>query len=147
MELCRTKNDPKGVLNIEDRTYTISCACLDSDEVTKKEKNKFISDSSTNLQFTCLFGCPFQLITNYLSMLPDRFGAEQKKFVDNMIYDKSLDDKVDIRPLKFMRARVAKACGGTKRSFIKSPLGIHQMRDINQRINSNLPKELQVIFV
>jgi hypothetical protein len=78
--------------------------------------------------------CPFQVIQDYLSSIPDPYGQQteiEKQF------------KIGLESLHFCRAMSSR---GSRKDFTKNVLGIHNIRKSLENLNSRIPEALQVFF-
>ena len=137
--MTNTKNNKTGSGPVSGLTVSLSCCCKDSKEFSTAEKNKWNKLCKTNPSHKCLSGCPFQIISDYLSLLPDPFGSENKAL---MVSQKNSEEGAQVtKPLKFMRARTTV---GALRNFILGNLGISMYKDIFNRVNMRFPEDLRV---
>jgi len=116
----KTKNDINGSGPIDGRTFIIPCFCAHNcEQSSKTEVVKWIKAcrlNSTGIPTDCITYCPFQVITDYLSRIPDSSGAIRER--DILLEEanwRTLQDsasegsavgprKAEMASLKFMRA-------------------------------------------
>lgn len=103
----QTKNDPAGQGPRENREFMLPCICLDV--LTPSQKQSFKKDLKRDPGVECPCPCPFQVIGDYIKLIPDPFGrcseANGKK-----------------NP-RFIRALTTRGM----RRFTENPLGLQQL--------------------
>ena len=111
-----TKNDMEGQGPLSTLTHLVPCICLThlDDDSSLKFARKLCEDPEVD----CAVACPFNVILEYCSRIPDADGS-----VHDLKYGKSGGHV----PLAFFRAITTR--GGDNRVFTKNPWGINSLRD------------------
>ncbi len=97
------KNDPRGEGPIEDREFMVPCLCLQL--LSASQVKAFKRNLRNNPNIECPCPCPFQMISHYMSKIPDPFGR--------------IAESAQEAPLRLLRARATLA----PRKFLVTPLG------------------------
>lgn len=116
--LPQTKNDKMGVLHPSQRTFCLTCHCLVDGDTDDPSFQQFIKDLKKTPDCPCIGTCPFHIIQRYLRACPVGLGPV---------------------PTKFLRALSPRG----KRVLTIHPLGLNQIKNILEDMNSYLPKEIQ----
>lgn len=132
--LDKTKNDRAGLGPVEGRTFRVGCCCAEL--LGTKERKAFLVACGKDPDHPCHFDCPYQVVEDYLTCIPDRDGSAQ-------LAQHAVNPALTSAPLKIMRARSASGA----RHFINGNLGVGQLRGIMARVNEQLPIELQVCTI
>ena len=109
----QTKTDPMGNGPVANRTWLVVCQCEANAGIS--DKKLFLKAEKSNSFCECVAKCPFQLMTNYLALIPDPTGANAKIFNDAA--------KISGSPLRD-RPRLFRAIStGVDKHFLMKPLG------------------------
>ena len=147
MILDKTKTDPLGTGPVEGRTFILPCTCEHSLLSSVDEREKFISNQENDPFCKCCRPCPFQIMTDYLALIPDASGVQHATIMSGI-------PNTDLKALKLMRAQNHTS----NDDFTLGPLGTiichiqtlilitgeNSMRKIMKRINGRLSSDVQV---
>lgn len=127
--LDKTKNDITGSGPVDGRTYLCPCVCMTV--MDEKEKKLMAKELRKEPLCACWTPCPFNVIRQYLEVIPDPFGAEMES---------ERDKNPRLLPLPFFRAQHTSG----RRQYLKTPLGINSLYNIPKYINGRLPVALKI---
>ncbi len=127
--LDRIKNDPSGSGPVDGRTFLCPCICMKVME--DKDKKLMLKDLKKDPLCACWTPCPFNVIRQYLEVIPDPFGAEMEAERLN---------NVKLQPLPFFRSQNTVG----RRLYLRGPLGINSLYNIGKYINGRLPQSMQI---
>jgi hypothetical protein len=72
--LDQTKNDITGSGPVDGRTYLCPCVCMNM--IDEKERKLMAKEIRKDLLSACWTPCPFNVIRQYLEVVPDAFGTQ-----------------------------------------------------------------------
>lgn len=81
MILDKIKTDPLGTGPLEGRTFILPCTCEHSLLSSVDEREKFMSNQENDPFCKCCRPCPFQIMTDYLALIPDASGVQRATII------------------------------------------------------------------
>ena len=133
--MTNTKNDMEGKSGDKGLAHYVPCICLSV--LQESESLVFARRLCRDCEIDCAVPCPYNVVLEYISRIPDPSGSDH----DHKVSSLSPDDPHSSPPLPFFRAVTTR---GPDRPFTKSPLGVNSMRESIGKVNSRLPEYLQL---